>query len=194
VTTFYLIRHGANDFIGKQITGWMPGVHLNSEGRQQASGLVERLAREGIQQIIASPLERCRETATPLAEHLKLNIQIEEMIGEVRFGDWTGKTLTELQTLPEWKQFNQFRIGTRVPNGEMMIEVQARMVSAIQRLHTEFAGQRIALFGHADPIRVALMYYLGMPLDFVQRIDISPASISILRLDNQAAQVCRLNG
>lgn len=193
VTTFYLIRHGANDWIGKRIAGWTPGVHLNEAGRAQAQALAERLAREPIQQIICSPLERTRETAEPLARKLSLPIQTSEAVGEIRFGDWTGKTMDELTCDPKWKLFNTFRSGTRIPNGELMSEAQARMVTEIERLRYQFPNQGVAICSHGDPIRAALTYFLGMPLDFFQRIEISPTSVSVLVFDSFGAKILRLN-
>jgi len=193
MTKFFLIRHGANDFVGKSIAGRMPGVHLNAEGRKQAERLAEKLSRESIQKIFSSPLERTMQTAGPLSKKLGLEIQISDALLEIDFGDWTGKTLDELSLIPLWKKWNSFRSATRIPNGEMIVEVQSRMVAQIEKLRREFPDGTLAIFSHGDPIRSVLTYFLGMPLDFFARLEISPASVSTLAIDDFGAHVLRLN-
>ncbi|EEF58740.1 histidine phosphatase family protein [Pedosphaera parvula] len=193
MTTLYLIRHAANDTIGVSIPGRTPGIGLNAEGRRQAESLATHLAKEPIQLIISSPLERSVETAMPLARKLNLDVEISDALLEVDFGDWSRQTLEQLNTVPKWGLWNSFRSGQRVPNGEMMIEVQARMVGAVQLLHAEYPNGTIALFGHGDPIRSVLAYYLGVPLDLFQRIELSPAAVSILTLDDTAPKILCMN-
>src|SRR6266705_2693810 len=101
MTTFYLIRHATNDYLNEhKIAGWLPGVHLNAEGRQQSERLAERLAPEPIQAIYSGPLERARETAEPIAAKLRLPLQISEGLGEIGFGDWTDQSLEQLDAAP----------------------------------------------------------------------------------------------
>ncbi len=194
MATFYLIRHATHDLVGKAIAGWTPGVHLNGEGQRQAQALARRLAKTSIHRIYCSPLERAQETAAPLARVLGLSVQTSEAIGEIQFGDWTGQPLSELAADPRWQKWNVFRSGHSVPNGESMLEVQARFVGFVQRLSTDFPDQTIALVSHGDPIRTALLYYLGLPLDSVHRVEISPASVSVLALSDSGPQLLLLNG
>jgi probable phosphoglycerate mutase len=193
MTKFFLIRHGANDFVGKSIAGRMPAVHLNAEGRGQSERLAEKLSRESIKKIFSSPLERTLETAEPLAKKLGLEIQLADALLEIDFGDWTGKTLDELAPIPLWQKWNSFRSATRIPGGEMIVEVQSRMVAQIEKLRREFPEGALAIFSHGDPIRSVLTHFLGMPLDFFARIEISPASVSTLALDDSGAHVLGLN-
>ncbi len=193
MTTFLLIRHGANDFIGNTLVGRRPGVSLNAEGRAQAEALADRLGRLPIDALYSSPLERARETAAPLADRLGLEVRTCEGIHEIDPGDWTGLTLDELRGLPEWSAYSAYRSGTRCPNGELLLDVQARFVTALERLRADHPGEVLALFSHADPIRIALAYYLGMPLDHVLRLDIAPASVSVLTLSDWGPRVLRVN-
>lgn len=192
-TTFYLIRHGTNDFVGRTLVGRRPGTHLNDAGWSEANRLAERLGSEPIHQIFSSPLERCRETAAPLAARLNLELQIYEALTEVDFGDWMGRDIDDLESVTLWKQWNTFRSGSRIPNGESIWEVQTRMVGAIEAFRRTFAGQNIALFSHGDPLRAALCFYLGMPLDFIHRLEVGPASVSGLVIDDWGASVRYLN-
>src|SRR5579884_3442621 len=116
MTTFILIRHGLTDAVGKQITGRLPGVHLNDAGRKQAEELPQRLARWKIGALYSSPLDRAMETAGPVAAQFKLDIQQAPALSEVDFGDWSGHLLDDLNQLPQWRLYNTFRSATRAPH------------------------------------------------------------------------------
>jgi broad specificity phosphatase PhoE len=193
MTTFYLIRHAEKDTPADRITGRMPGVHLSEAGLRQAEHLADFLTSSGISLIVSSPLERARETALPLAERLGLPIQDLEEIGEVDFGDWTNLTLSELDRMEGWKLFNQFRSGSRIPGGETMLEVQARFVRKLEVLARSHSGQRVAVFSHSDPIKTVLVHYLGMSLDLMDHIEVSPASVSTLALYPWGVRVLGIN-
>ncbi len=193
MTTFYLIRHGSNDLFSHTLVGRTPGVHLNEAGRREAADLANGLASEKIQKILTSPMERCRETAEPLAAKFQLSVEISDALIEVDFGDWTGKKFKDLDASEDWRRWNTFRSGNRVPNGESMLEIQERMVGLILKLHRDFRDQRIALFSHGDPLRSAMIYFLGAPAEFVRRLDISPASVTILQLSDWDAQFRCIN-
>lgn len=193
MTTFYLIRHGSNDFFSHTLVGRTPGVHLNEIGTREANELASALTGENIQKILTSPMERCRETAAPLAEKLHVPAEVSHALLEVDFGDWTGKKFADLEAGEDWRKWNTFRSGHRVPNGESMLQIQQRMVGLIMELHRDFRGQRIALFSHGEPLRAAMIYFLGAPLECIRRIDISPASVTILQLSDWEAQFRCLN-
>lgn len=193
MTTFYLIRHGSNDFAGKTLVGRTAGIHLNDTGRAEAERLANELAREPIQHLFSSPMERCRETAAPIAKRLNLDVQILDGLVEVEFGDWTGQEIAEMNSDELWQKWNTFRSGGRIPNGESIWEVQTRMVSVIEKLRRQFPDQTLALFSHGDPLRAAITYYLGMPIDFIHRLELSPASVSVLMIDDWTAKVQALN-
>ena len=135
MTRLYLIRHGENDFVLRgAIAGRQPGIHLNDTGHAQAERLAHELHREGIERIYSSPLERCRETAEPLARRIGIKIEPTDELLELDFGDWTGRTFAELDGCETWHRYNQFRSGTRIPGGELMLETQARVVGFVQDL------------------------------------------------------------
>ena len=133
------------------------------------------------------------QTAQPLAEAIGVAIEPREGFGEVNPGEWTGKSMDELDLDPRWRLYNQFRSGTRAPGGELMIETQARVVVEMGRLRVEYPNESMAIFTHGDPIKVALMNYLGMPLDFIHRIEIGPAAVSVVRVEEGKAAVLKMN-
>ncbi len=182
MTTFLLIRHGLTDAVGHRLTGRLPGLHLNETGRSQAAGLPDRLTRWKIDAIACSPLERTRETAAPLAERLGLTVQPDIALAEFDFGQWSGMLISELDQREDWKTFCQFRSGSRAPGGELITEVQTRMATALAGLAGKYRDGIVAVFSHADAIKAILLHYSGMPLDHINRLEIFPASISVVRL------------
>jgi len=193
MTTFLLIRHGDNDYLGRALAGWTPGVHLNARGREQAERLAERLSSSGAAAVYSSPLERARETAEPIARRLGVEVRISEALGEMRIGEWTGRTFEELRQDKRWRLFNAFRGGARIPGGETMLEVQHRMAAAIEEMRCAHPEGTVIAVSHADPIRAILCHYLGMPLDLIHRLEIGTASVSVIRLGDDWAQVTRVN-
>ena len=187
------IRHGDHSLLNRCIAGRMPNVHLSEEGQKQAAELSDRLAELPIMRIYASPLERTQETAAPAAQRLGLQVQVTEDVTELDFGDWTGMDLDVMHRLPAWQAYNTFRCGTRIPNGELMPEVQTRMVRFVETLCEECPTDLIAIFSHSDPIKCALAYYLGSPLDMFLRIELFPASVSIVEIGIRGPRVLCVN-
>lgn len=190
MTLFLLIRHGDTDAIGHCITGRLPGVHLNASGRRQAEALARNLARLPIRQICSSPMERTRETAAPIAEALGLEITILEGINEVDAGKWSGIDFDELEKDPLWRRYNRFRTGTRIPGGELFIEVQSRMLREAERIAAASPDGVVALVSHADPIKCLLAPFMGIPPDYIMRFEISTASVSILSVSDSPRVLC----
>lgn len=193
-TRILLIRHGINDFVRDGLlAGRSPGVHLNDEGCAQAEALAKRLSSTGLAAIYSSPLERTRETAAPLAQRLGLTVQYLEGVLESDCGEWTGQALDELRKTQAWQQVQVQPSRFRFPSGESLMEIQARMVAALETLSALHLHQSIAVVSHSDPIKLALAHYAGMPMDLFQRLDVAPASISELEFTPLRPRLVRLN-
>jgi probable phosphomutase (TIGR03848 family) len=193
MATFLLIRHGWTDLIGKALPGRRPGVSLNERGRRQAEKLASWLAVVPVDAIYSSPLERARETAAPLAAARGLSVNISEHFTEMEIGEWTGRTLEDLDGDPLWRRFNSFRSGTRPPGGELISEVQGRMTAHIERLRERHPLDSFAVISHGDPIKTVIAHYAGIPFDLMLRLEISPASVSIINLDTAGARIVGVN-
>jgi broad specificity phosphatase PhoE len=192
MTRFLLVRHGEHDLLSNGvIAGRQPGVHLNSLGQHQAEQLGESLALLPIDAIYCSPLERACETAAPLARKIKVEPSIAEEFNEVDMGDWTNRSLAELDKSPQWRQWNSFRSGTRAPNGETMVDVQQRVLRKLSMLRENH--RLVAIFTHADVIRATLVYFLGMPIDLLLRIDVAPGSVSAISMGADFVRVDCVN-
>lgn len=195
MTHILLIRHAVNDFVktGK-LAGWTPEVHLNEEGLAQAEALGKRLADAPIKQLYASPLERTMETAEAIRRyHPHLHIQQNTEIGEVRYGDWEGKSVASLQARKMWHVIQEYPSRASFPNGETMRGVQTRAVNAIEALAAAHPREMVVVVSHADLIKMILAHYLGMHLDNFQRIIVSPASINTLMLGYGRPYVATIN-
>jgi probable phosphomutase (TIGR03848 family) len=175
-----LLRHAVTDHTGARLSGWTPGLHLSEEGRQQAKALAERLGPVPVDALYASPLERCQETAAVIADARGLVVETLDEVGEVRYGDWTGRTLKELAREPLWKVVQATPSAARFPEGESLYQMQARAVQAIERLRAAHPEQIVAVCSHADVIKALACHYLGMHLDLFQRVVVSPASLTAI--------------
>jgi probable phosphomutase (TIGR03848 family) len=178
-TLVLLVRHGQTPTTGSTLPGRAPGLHLSEVGQGQAQAAADRIgALKDIAAIYASPLERTRETAKPIAAARGLKVQIERGLLEADFGDWTGSKLKDLMKLPEWQTVQRYPSGFRFPNGESFAEMQTRIVGSLDKLVARHPGETIVAVSHADPIKAALAQALGTHLDLFQRIIVSPCSIS----------------
>ncbi len=193
MTVFYLIRHGENDWIGKRLPGRIPGLHLNARGRAQAEALASALAEVPFAAIYVSPLERARETAAPIARRHGLRLRLRQALAEVDPGEWEGLPLNRLRRRRLWRTVQQAPSLAAFPGGESFCEVQARVVGELERLRRLHPRATVACVSHADVIRVALAYYLGLPLDLFHRLVVAPASFTILHLEDDGARLVCLN-
>lgn len=191
--TFFLVRHASFDGVGERLAGRAEGFCLNSKGKEEAVALARRLAGVHFSAIHSSPRTRARETAQAIATMADLPVQIDAELDEIDYGEWTGKAFRDLDGNPEWHRFNALRSLSRIPSGENMMEVTQRAITELDRCREKYQGKAVVLITHADWIRAALAYCSGISLDHMLRLEISPASVSILRLNDGRPQIIRLN-
>ncbi len=178
-TLVLLVRHGLTPTTGVKLPGRAPGLSLSDEGQRQAEAAAARIGALGsVAAVYASPLERARETALPIARARHLAVRIERGLLELDIGDLTGLSLKRAHRRPEWAIIQRNPSGFRFPGGESFPEMQTRITSTIHALVERHRGQTIVAVSHADPIKAAIAQALGTPLDLFQRIAIAPASIS----------------
>jgi probable phosphoglycerate mutase len=197
-TLVLLVRHGQTPTTGKVLPGRAPGLHLADKGREQAEAVAQRIAalqtdERRIAAVYASPLERTRETAAPIAKALGLRVQRAKGLLECEFGDWTGAELKKLSKLPEWRTVQRNPSGFRFPGGESFTEMQARITSAIDKLRADHPGQTVVAVSHADPIKAAVAHAMGTHLDLFQRIVVSPCSVSAVLYSADGPVVLAVN-
>lgn len=180
-TLILLVRHGRTATTGTVLPGRAPGLHLSDEGRAQAEHAGARIgALRRVDAVVASPLERTRETAAPIARARGLRVRTRRGLLECDFGEWTGRKLADLRKLPEWSRVQSSPSGFRFPGGESFAEMQLRIWDELERLVADHPGGTVVAVSHADPIKAAVAMATGVHLDLFQRIVVSPCSVTPL--------------
>jgi probable phosphomutase (TIGR03848 family) len=180
--TLILLRHGrSTSNTAHVLAGRSEGVDLDDKGREQAAGLVDRLATLPIRALVRSPLLRCRST-----------------LAEVDYGQWTGRTIGELAKEPLWAVVQAHPSAAVFPDGEGLAQVQARAVAAVRdhdRLLAEQHDGDVLWLActHGDVIKAVVADALGMHLDSFQRITADPASMSVIRYTSLRPFVLHVN-
>ena len=191
-----LIRHGENEYVKtSKLAGRLPGIHLNERGQKQAQALAEALREVPMKAIYSSPLERAMETAVPIAEARKLEIQPEPDLMDTDIGNWQGRSIKALRLTKLWRIVQNAPSRFRFPDGESFVESQARYVSALERITKKYNKPQdiVAVVFHADPIKLAIAHFLGMPLDHFQRLSCDTGSLTALHVTESGANLIKLN-
>jgi probable phosphomutase (TIGR03848 family) len=178
--------------------GRAPGLHLSDAGRQQAEAAAARVAAletdtRRVGAVYASPLERAQETAEPIAKAVGCDLQTDESLNELDIGEWTGLELKAARKRREWATIQRYPSGFRFPGGESFHDMQARMVTTLDRLRARHPGEVVVAVSHADPIRAVVAHALGTHLDLFQRIVVSPCSLSAVAYDDDGPLVLTVN-
>ena len=196
--TILLVRHGrtsAND--RGVLAGRSPGVTLDEVGQEQATSLATRLAAVPVATIVASPLERTRQTATHIHAQQQENsseVIVDERFIECDYGTWTGQSLAALAKKPLWKQVQSHPSAVTFPDGESLMAMSMRAVSAIREWNQQLSESDVlAVVSHGDVIKSVLADALGMHLDAFQRLSVDPCSVSIVRYTKVRPFVVRIN-
>ena len=191
-TTVLLVRHGQTPTTGSVLPGRAPGLHLSDRGRAQAERVATRLTElaSAPVAIYSSPLERARETAAPIARALGLRTRSDRGLLECDFGAWTGQSLSRLRRTREWRAVQHAPSTFTFPDGESFAAMQRRIWLTIERLVETHRGDSIVLVSHADPIKAAVTFAQGVPLDLFQRTMVSTCSVSAIALGDQPIVLC----
>jgi probable phosphomutase (TIGR03848 family) len=196
MTTVVLVRHGLTAMTGPVLAGWTPGLHLDERGQQQAAAVAERLRPVPFAALVSSPLERCLDTTAAIAVGRDNTVQVEDRLGECRYGDWTGRPLKELAKDPLWKvvQNHPSAVTFPGPEGEPLRETQHRAVAAVRDWNARLGADATWLAcSHGDVIKSIVADALGLHLDQFQRIFIDPCSVTVIRYTEQRPFVVRVN-
>ncbi len=191
-TIVHLVRHGVHDQLQGRLCGRTSGVSMGEAGRMQAQAVARRLAGAGVEAVHASPLERTRETAEPIARTCNAPLVLEEALMEIDFGEWNGRSFEELAEQPLWRDWNANRDRVRAPGGETMLEVQARLAVWLEGVARSGARAVVAV-SHADVIKTAVALTLGLSMRFHDRFEISPGSITTLAAGGGGLKLLSLN-
>jgi probable phosphomutase (TIGR03848 family) len=201
MATVVLVRHGRTTANASgTLAGRTAGVKLDETGRGQADRTGERLAVVPLTAVVTSPLERCRQTARAILAHQpgEPATLVERGITECDYGEWQGRALKDLAKERLWSVVQTQPSAATFPGGESMTQMQARSVAAVRRLDAAFEAEHgpgavwVAV-SHGDIIKSVLADALGMHLDLFQRINVDPASVSIVRYTESRPYVLATN-
>ena len=196
MTTVVLVRHGLTKMTGPVLAGWTPDLHLDERGTAQAAAVAERLRPLPFDAVVSSPLDRCLDTATAVLQGRDQELQVDERLGECRYGDWTGRPLKELAKDPLWKvvQAHPSAVVFPGPEGEALRDTQARAVNAVRDWNARLGPDATWLAcSHGDVIKAIVADAMGLHLDLFQRIAIDPCSVTVLRYTDLRPFVVRVN-
>ncbi len=192
-TTLILVRHAVTAETGPKLSGRKAGIDLSDLGNEQAKSAGARLAELPLTAIYASPIERTQQTAAHIAAHHDVPVTVLDGVIEAEYGDWTGGMIAELAKTDLWKTVQRTPSRARFPNGESIAEMQTRMVSALETVVERHPGELVVVVSHADPIKAAIAHFTGVHLDLFQRINVSPASITVFALGPHGAMLMKCN-
>ena len=196
MTTVVLVRHGLTALTGPVLAGWTPGLHLDERGQKQAAALAERLREVPFDAIVSSPLDRCMDTAGAIADGRVQQVQVDDRLGECRYGDWTGKLIKDLVKDPLWKvvQNHPSAVTFPGPDGEPLRETQNRAVAAVREWNAKLGPDATWLAcSHGDVIKAIVADAMGLHLDQFQRITADPCSVTVIRYTELRPFVVRTN-
>ena len=193
MTTFFMVRHAVTEHTGKRLSGWMEGIALNEQGRNQAERVGEALADVKFEAIYSSPIERTNETARAIAIHHDVRVSTRRALGEVEYGGWTNRPLRSLMRTKLWGPVQRFPSAARFPDGESLREVQVRALEEIERIAEDHPKGNVCCVSHGDVIKLVLAHYMGVHIDLFQRLVVAPASISVFSLSERGPLILSLN-
>lgn len=205
MATVLLVRHGRTSANASGLlAGRADGVSLDQTGRDQAALTADRLAVVPVVGVVSSPLERCQQTARFILDrqagtpHAQIDIKLDSCLTECDYGQWQGRTLSDLAAEDLWPVVQSQPSAVTFPGGESMAAMQARSVAAIRRRDASFEsvhgpGAVWVAVSHGDIIKSILADALGMHLDLFQRINVGPASVSIVRYGTSRPTVYATN-
>ncbi|GAA4173759.1 MSMEG_4193 family putative phosphomutase [Gryllotalpicola koreensis] len=201
MATVVFVRHGRTAANARGVlAGRSAGVGLDEVGREQATRTAERLAAVPLAAVVSSPLMRCRQTARAILDRQAgaPAAPVDRGFIEADYGSWQGRALSELAREPLWSVVQSRPSAAEFPGGESLTAMQARALAALRR-HDEAveaasgAASVFAVVTHADIIKSLIVAAQGRPLDEFQRVQVAPASVSIVRYRGEEAEVLGVN-
>jgi broad specificity phosphatase PhoE len=188
----YLVRHGHHALLGRTLCGRMKGVALDELGCEEIVRCAEAInPRPNLVQ--SSPQRRCLQSASILAAHYGLALEIVPALDELDYGDWTGQSFDDLDRDPQWSIWNTQRGASRPPGGESMRALQKRVVDYLEHLWSDPGSDTVLVVSHAETIRAALLHYQGIEVDDFLSVEIEPGSVSTLTVDHNKINITGIN-
>jgi probable phosphomutase (TIGR03848 family) len=194
MTTFLLLRH-AHSVANKAgiLAGQLEGIGLSKDGIAQVNKLTASFENLKIDRIISSPMQRCLETVEGIARSKRKRISIDERLIEMNYGSWSGKKLSKLSRMKEWKVIQTKPSAFRFPQGESFKELEERIESLLKDLSRKYPKETILIITHGDIVKIAASLTVGSGLNNFQKFAVDPCSLTTLSWGSKARMLLTFN-
>lgn len=194
----YLVRHGAtghNLVLPPRMQGRHVDESLAPQGRREAERAAAALAAVPIAAVYTSPLKRSLETATTIAARHRFKPVAVEHLVEVDVGRWEDRAWEDIaeNDAVAYRAFREDPVTHGYPGGENLAAVAARVVTAIDEIARDHAGQRIVIVAHSVVNRVYLGELLGVPFPLRRRLPQDNCAISQVSIAGGERRVLSIN-
>lgn len=172
-TRIHLIRHGQVDGHDQPRYNGQTDVALTDFGIQQYYRMKERLAGTRISACYTSDLSRCSIGADIICSQFGITPEKRSELRELNIGIWEGLTWEEISRRwpEEWKARLSDMVNYRIPQGENLLDMQARVMPVINEIIEEQPGREVLVVGHGGINRIILLNAIGAPLSSVFNIE-----------------------
>jgi probable phosphoglycerate mutase len=193
-TRLLLLRHGQTDLSVQRRYSGRGNPALTELGWRQADAAARYLAqRGGIAAVVASPLQRCYDTAATAAKALGLDVTVDDDLIETDFGAWEGLTFTEAAERDPKLHRRWLRdTSTKPPGGESFDAALERVTRARERIIAAHEGTTVLVVSHVTPIKMLLRLALDAGPGILYRLHLDLASLSIAEFFSDGASSVRL--
>ncbi|APT89277.1 acid phosphatase [Corynebacterium frankenforstense DSM 45800] len=194
-TRLILLRHGQTAYSAAGYYSGHANPALTETGRRQAAAAAELIrARGGIDAVVCSPLERARETAQFCADALSLEVDVDEGLIEVDFGDFEGLTFTQAHERAGEVHTDWLADPTIAPpNGESLADLHKRVSRWLDGVLEKYAGQTVLAVSHVNPIKSVLANALGGDAHTFGHVFLDLAGVSVVEFTDGAGTVRAVN-
>jgi len=194
MTTFLLLRH-AHSVANKAgiLAGQLEGIGLSKDGIAQVNKLTSSFENLKIDRIISSPMQRCLETVEGIARSKRKRISIDERLIEMNYGSWSGKKLSKLSRMKDWKVIQTKPSAFRFPQGESFKELEERIESLLKDLSRKYPKETILIITHGDIVKIAASLTVGSGLNNFQKFAVDPCSLTTLSWGSKARMLLTFN-
>jgi broad specificity phosphatase PhoE len=182
-TRVFLVRHGATTLSAEDRFAGATNVPLSDAGRAQAARLAERLAKDPLAAIYASPMDRTVETATIIAASHGKPVVTKDGLREISHGRWEERTRPEVERLfpVEYDRWEGDPFSFAPEGGETGLAVSARALPVLLEIVTAHPNEAVLVVSHKATIRLLLSLLLGFdPRTYRDRLDQSPCGLNVL--------------
>jgi alpha-ribazole phosphatase len=176
-----LLRHGETE-LGGGLRGSLDDALTDTGWAQMRGAVIEQGPWD---RLVSSPLQRCARFASELGAQLGLPMQLEKDLQELHFGAWEGQSaLALMETDAEaLGQFWADPYSFTPPQGEPVVDFSARVLAAVARLHTAYAGERVLLISHGGVMRLLLAQARGLPREQLLNVEVGHGALFSLAVE-----------